>query len=156
MSSDPHASDDIAFVPVESRSLDLVDILSAVQETAYLWDIVSDRMEWESNAAKVLCVRSNGELSTSADFNFLNTSVPGQTSFPASGGSSSCRSYVTAYRCHWPKDRGPCTPHCRAMQGLCRWICVSMPTMRRIRIAARCCCWPGRCCRSRSRISRGG
>ena len=41
-------------LPVESCALDLVGILSAVQETAYLWDIATDRMEWESNAAEVL------------------------------------------------------------------------------------------------------
>ncbi|MGE0766939.1 MAG: putative bifunctional diguanylate cyclase/phosphodiesterase [Hyphomicrobiaceae bacterium] len=52
-------------------AFDLVGILSSVQETAYLWDIASDRIEWESNAAEVLGVKSPKELKTSANFNFL-------------------------------------------------------------------------------------
>ncbi|MEZ5818857.1 MAG: EAL domain-containing protein [Hyphomicrobiaceae bacterium] len=58
-------------VPVEGCSLDLVGILSSVQETAYLWDMTSDRIEWESNAAEVLGVRAIGDLSTAASFHFL-------------------------------------------------------------------------------------
>lgn len=50
---------------------DLVDILSSVQETAYLWDIASDRIEWESNAAEVLGLRSASELATPASFHFM-------------------------------------------------------------------------------------
>ncbi|MGE0512986.1 MAG: putative bifunctional diguanylate cyclase/phosphodiesterase, partial [Hyphomicrobiaceae bacterium] len=56
---------------LEDCSFDLVNILSSVQETAYLWDIVSDRIEWESNAAEVLGVRSISDLATSASFHFL-------------------------------------------------------------------------------------
>ena len=40
--------------PTVAEGLDLVGILSAVQETAYSWDLVSDRIDWESNAAAVL------------------------------------------------------------------------------------------------------
>ena len=39
-----------------STELDLVDILSAVEETAYIWDFKTDRIDWESNASKVLGV----------------------------------------------------------------------------------------------------
>ncbi len=60
-----------ADVPVESHALDLVGILSAVQETAYLWDLTTDRIEWESNAAEVLGVRDVGSISTGTGFHFL-------------------------------------------------------------------------------------
>ncbi len=40
-----------AAIPVEGEALDLVGILSAVQETAYLWDIATDAISWEHNAA---------------------------------------------------------------------------------------------------------
>ncbi len=58
-------------IPVEGCALDLVGILSSVQETAYLWDIQSDVVEWESNAREVLGVASMAEIATSAGFNFL-------------------------------------------------------------------------------------
>ncbi len=57
-------------VAVESNALDLIGILSAVQETAYLWDISSDRMEWENNAAEVLGA-DPAAISTGAAFHFL-------------------------------------------------------------------------------------
>ena len=43
-------------VPVEGSALDLVGLMSAMQETAYLWDLGTDRIAWESNAAEVLGV----------------------------------------------------------------------------------------------------
>ena len=57
-------------VAVESHALDLIGILSAVQETAYLWDISSDRMEWENNAAEVLGA-APAAIATGAAFHFL-------------------------------------------------------------------------------------
>jgi diguanylate cyclase (GGDEF)-like protein len=56
---------------LDDGAFDLVGILSSVQETAYLWDIATDRMEWGSNAAEVLGMRSIEGLGTSADFHFL-------------------------------------------------------------------------------------
>jgi diguanylate cyclase (GGDEF)-like protein len=61
----------LADVPVEGCSLDLIGILSSVQETAYLWDIVADRIEWENNAAEVLGMRSIADIATSSGFHFL-------------------------------------------------------------------------------------
>jgi diguanylate cyclase (GGDEF)-like protein len=58
-------------IPVEGEALDLVGILSAVQETAYLWDITTDAVTWEHNAATVLGVRSATEIETGAGFQFL-------------------------------------------------------------------------------------
>lgn len=57
-------------IPVESHALDLIGILSAVQETAYLWDMTSDRMEWENNASEVLGV-DPAAIATGTDFHFL-------------------------------------------------------------------------------------
>ena len=57
-------------IPVEGCALDLVGILSAVQETAYLWDLTTDRMEWESNVSEVLGVDPQ-LVTTGTDFHFL-------------------------------------------------------------------------------------
>ncbi len=58
-------------IPVESSSLDLVGILSAVQVTAYFWDLLSDRMEWESNVGEVLGVADTAEVASGTAFHFL-------------------------------------------------------------------------------------
>ena len=55
----------------ESEALDLVGILSAVEETAYTWDLVTDRMEWESNAASVLGVGALSEIATGSAFHLM-------------------------------------------------------------------------------------
>jgi diguanylate cyclase (GGDEF)-like protein len=57
-------------LPVEPE-FDLVGILSAVEETAYIWDIATDKMEWESNAASVLGMRRIDSIGTGLDFQFL-------------------------------------------------------------------------------------
>ncbi len=49
----------------------LVDIMSAVEETAYIWDIASDRIDWESNVTQVLGVRTLDTISCGADFQQL-------------------------------------------------------------------------------------
>ncbi|MDX2155936.1 MAG: EAL domain-containing protein [Hyphomicrobiaceae bacterium] len=66
-----HAAPTAGEIPVESRALDLVGILSSVQETAYLWDLTTDRIDWESNAAEVLGVRNASIIATATEFNFL-------------------------------------------------------------------------------------
>ncbi len=58
-------------IPVESDLFDLVGILSAVEETAYTWDIASDRIAWESNAPQVLGVRSLADVQSGSAFQFL-------------------------------------------------------------------------------------
>ncbi len=55
----------------ESEGLDLVGILSAVEETAYVWDIESDRIDWECNANTVLGVATTGEIATGTQFQLL-------------------------------------------------------------------------------------
>ncbi|MEZ5850713.1 MAG: EAL domain-containing protein [Hyphomicrobiaceae bacterium] len=57
-------------IPVENCALDLLGILSAVQETAYVWDIASDRMDWESNAREVLGADAES-LSLGSNYQFL-------------------------------------------------------------------------------------
>lgn len=57
--------------PADQGTLDLVSILSAVQETAYLWDIASDTIEWESNAAEVLGLPGIERVSSGASFQML-------------------------------------------------------------------------------------
>ena len=49
----------------------LVDILSGVQTTAYSWDLVSDSIDWESNAGDVLGIRNTTAIATGTEFQFL-------------------------------------------------------------------------------------
>ena len=58
-------------VAVDGASHSLVDILSSVQETAYCWNLSTDEIEWESNAAGVLGVRSAADIATGSAFQFL-------------------------------------------------------------------------------------
>ena len=57
-------------IAVEGEAFDLVGILSGVDETAYLWDVPSDQIAWESNALKVLGVRSPREIETGLEYRF--------------------------------------------------------------------------------------
>ncbi|MGD9784773.1 MAG: putative bifunctional diguanylate cyclase/phosphodiesterase [Hyphomicrobiaceae bacterium] len=57
--------------PVEADVLDLVGILSSIDETAYIWDLVTDRIEWESNALSVLRVAETREIATGTAFQSL-------------------------------------------------------------------------------------
>ena len=70
-STGPLDSPSTSDLPLEGCSFDLVGILSSVQETAYLWDMATDRIDWESNAAEVLGVPSLREIATGTDFHFL-------------------------------------------------------------------------------------
>lgn len=53
----------------EPPGFDLIGIMSAVQETAYLWDLATDRIKWESNASEVLDLDPGVCLDTGSDFN---------------------------------------------------------------------------------------
>ncbi len=55
----------------ESEGLDLVGILSAIEETAYVWDMKSDRIDWESNAPQILGVTSPSLIATGTAFQHL-------------------------------------------------------------------------------------
>ena len=50
---------------------DLIDILSAMQATAYAWDLESDAISWQANAGQVLGIRNPALLATGSDFQFL-------------------------------------------------------------------------------------
>ena len=57
--------------PPMAAAMDLVSILSGVEETAYSWNMATDAMEWESNVASILGVRSAREITTGSSFQFL-------------------------------------------------------------------------------------
>ncbi len=57
--------------PLIAEGLDLVGILSAIRETAYSWDIVSDTIEWESNAVGVLGVPDAQSIATGTAYQLL-------------------------------------------------------------------------------------
>jgi hypothetical protein len=45
-SADPDARDPLT----ETEGLDLIGILSSIEETAYVWDIKTGRLEWEQRS----------------------------------------------------------------------------------------------------------
>jgi diguanylate cyclase (GGDEF)-like protein len=54
-----------------ATAIDLVGILSGVEETAYTWNMVTDAMDWESNVASVLGVHGSKDVATGARYQFL-------------------------------------------------------------------------------------
>jgi len=74
---------ELASLPVEANltairaephlktEMDLVGILSGMEETAYTWDMASDVMNWEANVGSVLGVRSSKVIASGANFQFL-------------------------------------------------------------------------------------
>jgi diguanylate cyclase (GGDEF)-like protein len=58
-------------LPTVSEGLDLVGELSADDETAYTWDVLTDAIEWESNAVDVLAVRSRKAIATGQAFQMM-------------------------------------------------------------------------------------
>lgn len=58
-------------VPLESEGFDLLGVLSELNQTAYIWDIASDQLDWESNACRVLSVGTMSEVSSGAAYDQL-------------------------------------------------------------------------------------
>ena len=60
----PDPTADVSEIRLEATAapvatgLDLIGILSAIGETAYIWDVTTDHMSWESNVCSVLGVRT--------------------------------------------------------------------------------------------------
>lgn len=69
LAEDASRTDASAATP--SSDLDLLGILSAVQETAYTWHVLTDRIDWADNACEVLGIRSPQTIGTGGDFQFL-------------------------------------------------------------------------------------
>jgi len=67
----PGGGDQSADMLTVAEGLDLVGILSAIQETAYSWDLTTDRIDWESNAVNVLGVTDIASISTGASYHML-------------------------------------------------------------------------------------
>jgi diguanylate cyclase (GGDEF)-like protein len=53
---------------LEAVGLDLVGMLSAFDESAYVWDLLSDTLEWEPNATSVLGVDDLNEIASGKAF----------------------------------------------------------------------------------------
>ncbi len=53
---------------IESEALDLVGTLSAFDESAYVWTLATDSLEWEENAAAVFGLDDAKEISTGKSF----------------------------------------------------------------------------------------
>ncbi len=54
-----------------TEGLDLLGILSSIDETAYVWDIATDRLEWESNAFAILGVEDRSRIASGAAYQAL-------------------------------------------------------------------------------------
>lgn len=65
------ATQDMRDPLTEAEGLDLVGILSAVDETAYVWDLRTGRIDWETNAAEILGVGDLGKIATGAAYHAL-------------------------------------------------------------------------------------
>lgn len=66
-STDPDVGDPLT----ETEGLDLVGILSSIEETAYVWDLKTGRIDWESNAPEILDVGDLSKISTGAAYHAL-------------------------------------------------------------------------------------
>ncbi len=53
---------------IEGEALNLVGVFTTLDESAYAWDLMSDRIEWERNAAAVLGTANMADLSSGANF----------------------------------------------------------------------------------------
>lgn len=82
----------------DNAKLGLIDILSTVEETAYIWDLKTDLIDWESNATTVLGVGAIGDISTGADFNTLITAEDLAGRNQAIGGQHSAVEKAIPYR----------------------------------------------------------
>ena len=56
---------------LENEALDLVGVSSAREETAYNWDIGSDRLVWEDNVRNVLGIAAQAPIDTGSGYNAL-------------------------------------------------------------------------------------
>lgn len=56
---------------MESLTQGFGGLRSAVEETSYTWDLVSDQMAWEGNAADILRVRTATDIGTGSAFQLL-------------------------------------------------------------------------------------
>ncbi len=54
-----------------ATAMDLIGILSGIEEAAYTWDMATDEMQWESNVASVLGLRGAKDVSSGARFQFM-------------------------------------------------------------------------------------
>lgn len=62
---------DLRMPLTEAEGLDLVGILSSIEETAYVWDLTTGRIDWETNAAEILGVGSLDKIATGAAYHAL-------------------------------------------------------------------------------------
>lgn len=69
--SDDSATADAVDLPIVAEAFDLVGILSAVDETAYNWDLQSDSITWEANVNDVLGVSNPEVLKTGSGYQTL-------------------------------------------------------------------------------------
>lgn len=53
---------------IEAEALDLVGTLSAFDECAYVWDLVTDTLQWEDNAASVFGLDGSDDIATGKRF----------------------------------------------------------------------------------------
>ena len=69
--SDSNLSDTALINSGSRDSLDLVDILSVVDETAYTWNLDTGRIQWESNARTVLNLQGDEVIDTADAYQSL-------------------------------------------------------------------------------------
>jgi diguanylate cyclase (GGDEF)-like protein len=85
-------------VELPAAEIDLIEILSAVEDTAYIWDFATDRIDWESNAAKVLGVSDLHSISTGEGFRTLVASEHAHLRNLATGSARTVTGKAVPYR----------------------------------------------------------
>ena len=85
-------------VELPATEINLIEILSAVEETAYIWDFATDRIDWESNAAKVLGVSDLHSISTGEGFRTLVASEHAHLRNLATGSARTVTGKAVPYR----------------------------------------------------------
>jgi diguanylate cyclase (GGDEF)-like protein len=104
--------------------LDLAEVLTAVRETAYSWDFVSDRIDWAENASDVLGVAEAAKLARGRAFALLVDPEHAGTRYDGiTGGANAAPATEVKYCLHyrllpegrrgkaalWVEDTGVCS-----------------------------------------------
>lgn len=55
----------------ETEGFDLVGVLSSIEETAYVWDLTTGKLDWENNAGDILGIEDMSEIATGAGYHAL-------------------------------------------------------------------------------------
>lgn len=108
---------------IEGKAPNLVGVFSALDETAYVWDLLSDRIDWERNVGDVLTISNLDEVSTGAQFHqLINPEHRARRTTAILEANSSERLRGVPYRLHYKfRPSGLRGPRCIWLEDSGRW-----------------------------------